>query len=97
MAKNVLLGKEKERQVKEQQKVAKAKNKKKRRSPARFFKDIWNELKKVTWPTGKDLQLDAGSHRVYCAGWGSHRSVRFWNAFPVQSHHRLKGGAYGRG
>jgi len=55
MAKNVLLGKEKERQVKEQQKIAKAKNKKKRRSPARFFKDIWNELKKVTWPTGKDL------------------------------------------
>ncbi len=55
MAKNVLLGKEKERQVKEQQKIAKAKNKKKRRSSARFFKDIWNELKKVTWPTGKDL------------------------------------------
>ena len=55
MAKNVLLGKDKERQVKAQQKIAKAKNKKKRRSPARFFKDIWNELKKVTWPTGKDL------------------------------------------
>ena len=55
MAKNVLLGKEKERQVKEQQKIAKAKNKKKRRSSARFFKDIWNELKKVTWQTGKDL------------------------------------------
>ena len=55
MAKNVLLGKEKERQGKEQQKSAKAQNKKKRRSPARFFKDIWNELKKVTWPTGKDL------------------------------------------
>ena len=55
MAKNGLRGKEKERQVKEQQKIAKAKNKKKRRSPARFFKDIWNELKKVTWPTGKDL------------------------------------------
>ena len=55
MAKNVLLGKDKERQVKAQQKIAKAKNKKKRRSPARFFKDIWNELKKVTWPTGTDL------------------------------------------
>ena len=55
MAKNVLLGKDKERQVKAQQKIAKAKNKKKRRSPARFFKYIWNELKKVTWPTGKDL------------------------------------------
>ena len=40
MAKNVLLGKDKERQVKAQQKIAKAKNKKKRRSPARFFKDI---------------------------------------------------------
>ena len=55
MAKTVLLGKEKEKQLKEQQKIAKAKNKKKRKSPVRFVKDIWNELKKVTWPTKKDL------------------------------------------
>ncbi len=55
MAKKRFTGKRKERQVKAQQKIAKSKNKKKRRSPARFFKDIWNELKKVSWPTGKDL------------------------------------------
>lgn len=55
MAKTVLLGKDKDKQLKEQQKIAKQKNKKKRRSPARFFKDIWSELKKVSWPTRKDL------------------------------------------
>ena len=44
-----------DRQLREQKKVAKTKNKKKRRSPARFFKDIWQELKKVTWPEKKDL------------------------------------------
>ncbi|MGI6664578.1 MAG: preprotein translocase subunit SecE [Christensenellaceae bacterium] len=55
MAKKSLLGKEKEKQLKEQQKAAKAKNKKKRRSPARFIKDIWSELKKVSWPSRKEL------------------------------------------
>lgn len=55
MAKTVLVGKEKEKQLKEQQKIAKQKAKKKRRSPVKFFKDIWSELKKVTWPTKKDL------------------------------------------
>lgn len=55
MAKTVLLGKDKERQLKEQQKIAKQKAKKKRRTPARYFKDMWSELKKVTWPTKKDL------------------------------------------
>lgn len=55
MAKTVLLGKEKEKQLAEQKKIAKLKNRKKRRSPARFFKDIFAELKKVTWPTRKDL------------------------------------------
>lgn len=39
MAKTVLLGKEKEKQLKEQKKIAKQKNKKKRRGPIRFFKD----------------------------------------------------------
>ena len=47
MAKTVLLGKDKEKQLKEQKKIAKAKNKKKRRG--------LNELKKVTWPGKKDL------------------------------------------
>ena len=55
MAKTVLLGKEKEKKLKEQKKVAKLKNRKKRRSPIRYFKDVFNELKKVTWPTGKEL------------------------------------------
>ncbi|MGI6154066.1 MAG: preprotein translocase subunit SecE [Christensenellaceae bacterium] len=55
MAKTKLLGKEKERQLAEQKKIAKQKNKKKRRSPARFFKDVFGEVKKVTWPTRKDL------------------------------------------
>ncbi len=55
MAKTKLLGKEKERQLAEQKKLAKKKNKKQRRSPIRFFKDVWGEVKKVTWPTKKDL------------------------------------------
>ena len=55
MAKTVLVGKEKEKQLKEQQKIAKQKAKKKRRSPVRFFKDMWSELRKVTWPTKKEL------------------------------------------
>ncbi len=54
MAKTVLLGKEKEKKQKAQKKSAKGPNKK-RRTPARYFKDIWNELKKVTWPTKEDL------------------------------------------
>ena len=55
MAKTKLLGKEKERQLAEQKKLAKKKNKKQKRSPVRFFKDVWGEVKKVTWPTKKDL------------------------------------------
>ncbi len=55
MAKTKLLGKDKERQLAEQKKIAKQKNKKQKRSPARFFKDVWGEVKKVTWPTRKDL------------------------------------------
>lgn len=55
MAKTKLLGKDKEKQLAEQKKLAKKKNKKQRRSPARFFKDVWGEVKKVTWPSRKDL------------------------------------------
>jgi len=55
MAKTVLLGKDKEKQLKEQKKIAKSKNQKKRRGLFRYFKDVWNELKKVTWPERKDL------------------------------------------
>ncbi|MHB1315942.1 MAG: preprotein translocase subunit SecE [Christensenellales bacterium] len=47
----------KEIAVKDAKKTGKAKNpnKKKRRSPARFIKEMWFELKKVTWPTKKDM------------------------------------------
>jgi len=55
MAKTKLLGKEKERQLAEQKKLAKKKNKKQKRSLIRFFKDVWGEVKKVTWPTKKEL------------------------------------------
>ncbi len=55
MAKTKLLGKDKERQLEEQKKIAKKKNKKQKRSPIRFFKDVWGEIKKVTWPTKQDL------------------------------------------
>ncbi|MBQ9832102.1 MAG: preprotein translocase subunit SecE [Clostridia bacterium] len=31
------------------------KEKQNKRSIGRFFKDVWGELKKVTWPTKKEL------------------------------------------
>ena len=67
MAKTKLLGEEKQRQLKEQKKIAKQKNKKKRRGPIRFFKDVGGELKKVTWPTGKDLMKTTVSVIIFIA------------------------------
>jgi len=55
MAKTKLLGKEKDRQLKDQKKLALQKNKVKRRSLVRFFKDVIGELRKVTWATGPEL------------------------------------------
>ena len=55
MAKTKLLGKDKERQLAEQKKIAKQKNKKQKRSLIRFLKDVWGEVKKVTWPSRSDL------------------------------------------
>ncbi|MBQ4061938.1 MAG: preprotein translocase subunit SecE [Christensenellaceae bacterium] len=55
MAKTVLLGKDKEKQLKEQKRIAKQKNKKQRKPLGRRIKDIISELKKVTWPSRKDL------------------------------------------
>jgi len=55
MAKTVLLGKDKEKQLKEQKKLAKQKNKKQRQPFGRSIKNIFSELKKVTWPTRKEL------------------------------------------
>lgn len=61
MAKTKLLGNEKREKLEQQKKAAKLANKKKRKSPARFFKDVISELKKVTWPTGKDLLKYTGA------------------------------------
>ena len=55
MAKTVLLGKDKEKQLKDQKRIAKQKNKKQRKPLGRRIKDIISELKKVTWPSRKDL------------------------------------------
>lgn len=65
MAKTTLLGKDKEKKLKEQKKVAKQKNKKPRRSPIKFFKDILREVKKVTWPTRKELFSYTGAILVF--------------------------------
>ena len=55
MAKTVLLGEEKEKKEKAQKKAVKANKQKTTKSIVRWFKDIWSELKKVTWPSKKDL------------------------------------------
>ena len=65
MAKTTLLGKDKEKKLKEQKNIAKQKNKKPRRSPIKFFKDIWREVKKVTWPTRKELFSYTGAILVF--------------------------------
>ena len=65
MAKTTLLGKDKEKKLKEQKKIAKQKNKKPRRSPIKFFKAIWREVKKVTWPTRKELFSYTGAILVF--------------------------------
>lgn len=61
MAKTKLLGNDRKDKLEQQKKAAKKANKKKRKSPARFFKDIISELKKVTWPTTKDLVKYTGA------------------------------------
>lgn len=53
MAKTKLLGSEKEAKLKA--KKRQQKNQKKRRSIVKYFKEVFSELKKVTWPTFKDL------------------------------------------
>lgn len=61
MAKTKLLGNDKKDKLEQQRKAAKKANKKKRKSPARFLKDVISELKKVTWPTSKELIKYAGA------------------------------------
>jgi preprotein translocase subunit SecE len=61
MAKTKLLGNDRREKLEQQKKAAKKANRKKRKSPARFFKDIISELKKVTWPTFKDLVKYSGA------------------------------------
>lgn len=67
MAKTKLLGSDKEKQLKDQQKTAKKINKKPRRGISRFFRDIIGELKKVTWPTWKQLMITTGAVLVFVA------------------------------
>lgn len=55
MAKTKLLGSDKEKKLKVKEKEQKLQKKRKVKSPIRFFKEIFSELKKVTWPTRKDL------------------------------------------
>lgn len=61
MAKTKLLGNDRKEKLEQQKRASKKANKKKRKSPARFFKDIISELKKVTWPTGKELLKYTGA------------------------------------
>lgn len=61
MAKTKLLGSDREKQLKTQQKSAKKANRKPRRGLIRWFKDIIGELKKVTWPTWKQLLTTTGA------------------------------------
>ena len=61
MAKTKLLGNDRKEKLEQQKRAAKKANKKVRKSPARFFKDIISELKKVTWPSAKDLIKYSGA------------------------------------
>ena len=61
MAKTKLLGNDRKEKLEQQKKAAKKANKKKRKSPVRYFRDIISELKKVTWPTAKDLMKYTGA------------------------------------
>jgi preprotein translocase subunit SecE len=67
MAKTKLLGKEKDRQLKEQKKLAQQKNKKKRKSPIRFIKDVVGEMKKTTWASGPELMKTSLAVIVFIA------------------------------
>lgn len=53
MAKTKLLGSEKEAKLKA--KKRQQKKEKKRKSIVKYFKEVFSELKKVSWPTFKDL------------------------------------------
>ena len=61
MAKTKLLGNDRKEKLDQQKKVAKKANRRKRKSPARFFRDVISELKKVTWPTAKELVKYSGA------------------------------------
>ncbi len=61
MSKTKLLGNDRKEKLEQQKKAAKKANKKVRKSPARFLKDIISELKKVTWPSAKELVKYAGA------------------------------------
>ena len=67
MAKTKLLGSDREKRLKEQQKAAKKANKKPKRGILRFVRDIIGELKKVTWPTWKQLLITTGAVLAFIA------------------------------
>jgi|GEM_PF-688232 len=61
MAKTKLIGNDRKEKLEQQRKAAIKANRKKRRSPAKFFKDVVSELKKVTWATPKELIKYSGA------------------------------------
>ena len=63
MAKTKLLGSEKEAKLKA--KKRQQKKQKKRRSIIKYFKEVFSELKKVTWPTFKDLMKHTSAVIVF--------------------------------
>jgi len=61
MANTKLIGKDKENKEKQKKSAAKAPKK----SIGQFFRDVFAELKKVTWPTFKNLVLYTGAVIIF--------------------------------
>lgn len=61
MAKTKLIGSEKEAKLKAKQREQKKQKKKGRKGPIKYFKEVFSELKKVTWPTFKELVKHTGA------------------------------------
>jgi len=67
VAKTKLVGSDREKKLQQRKKAAKTANRKKRKSPIRYFKDVFAELRKVTWPTFKDLMIYTGAVIAFIA------------------------------
>ena len=70
MAKTKLLGSDKEARLKAKKKEQKKAQKAKRKGPIRYCKEVISELKKVTWPSFKDLVKHTGAVIVFIVGMG---------------------------